>query len=47
MLMGEVETIWANIAERDDWAPLHAKLATIKSIGAALGKLPRLAGHPA
>ena len=47
MLMGEVETIWANIAERDDWAPLHAKLAAIKSLAPALGEPPRPAGHPA
>ena len=46
MLMGEVETIWASIAERDDGVPLHAKLAAIKSIGTALGNPPRLAGHP-
>lgn len=46
MLIGEVETIWASIAERDDGVPLHAKLAAIKSIGTALGNPPRLAGHP-
>lgn len=29
LLIDEVEAIWAAIAGRDDWAPLHAKLAAI------------------
>ena len=29
MLIDEVEAIWAAIAERDDWTPLHAKLARL------------------
>ncbi len=37
MLIDEVETIWASIAESDDWAPLHAKVAAIRQMGEALG----------
>ncbi len=29
MLIDEVEAIWSAIAERDDWSPLHEKLALI------------------
>lgn len=36
MLIDEVESIWASIAERDDWAPLHAKVAAIRTMGKAL-----------
>ena len=36
MLIDEVEAIWLAIAERDDWAPLHAKVARIREMGAAL-----------
>lgn len=36
MLIDEVEAIWAAIAERDDWTPLHAKLAAIRLLGQAL-----------
>ena len=36
MLIDEVETIWSAIDERDDWAPLHAKVAAIREMGAAL-----------
>ena len=35
MLIDEVETIWAAIAEQDDWAPLHAKVAAIRRMGEA------------
>ena len=35
MLIDEVEGIWAAIAERDDWAPLNAKLAAIRRMGEA------------
>ncbi|MCA1662111.1 MAG: YdiU family protein [Novosphingobium sp.] len=45
MLIDEVETIWAAIAERDDWAPLHAKLAALKRMGEALGEPPAPAAH--
>ena len=47
MLIDEVEAIWAAIAERDDWAPLHAKLAALERMGEALGAPPRPAGHGA
>lgn len=36
MLIDEVEAIWSAIDERDDWAPLHAKVAAIRALGAAL-----------
>jgi uncharacterized protein YdiU (UPF0061 family) len=36
MLIDEVETIWSAIDERDDWAPLHAKVARIREMGEAL-----------
>ncbi|MDP3674897.1 MAG: YdiU family protein [Novosphingobium sp.] len=45
MLIDEVEAIWSAIAERDDWAPLHAKLAALERTGEALGEPPRPAGH--
>ena len=37
MLIDEVETIWAHIAERDDWTPLNAKIEAIRNMGVALG----------
>ena len=36
MLIDEVEAIWAAIAERDDWSVLDAKIAEVRSFGAAL-----------
>jgi len=36
MLIDEVEAIWAAIAERDDWAPLTAKVAAVRAMGEAL-----------
>lgn len=36
MLIDEVETLWSAIAQRDDWAPLHAKVAAIRAMGDAL-----------
>ena len=36
MLIEEVESIWAAIAERDDWGPLEAKVAAIRAMGVAL-----------
>ena len=36
MLIDEVETLWSAIAERDDWAPLYAKITAIRAMGAAL-----------
>jgi uncharacterized protein YdiU (UPF0061 family) len=36
MLIDEVETLWSAIDERDDWGPLHAKVAAIRTMGEAL-----------
>ncbi|HEX8389583.1 MAG TPA: YdiU family protein [Sphingomonas sp.] len=36
MLIDEVEAIWAPIAEADDWGRLHAKVARVRAMGAAL-----------
>ena len=47
MPIGEVEAIWAAIAERDDWTPLTAKLAALKRMGEALGEPPGPAGQSA
>jgi uncharacterized protein YdiU (UPF0061 family) len=35
MHIAEVEAIWARIAEDDDWAPFHAKIAAIRRMGEA------------
>ena len=43
MLIDEVRALWAAIAERDDWAPLHDKIAAIRQLGAALGRSPAAA----
>ena len=40
MLIEEVEALWAPIAERDDWAPLAAKLADIEEMRQAYGHTP-------
>jgi uncharacterized protein YdiU (UPF0061 family) len=45
MLIEEVEAIWSAIAERDDWQPLDAKVAAIRTMGEALGPPPAPAGH--
>ena len=47
MLIDEVESIWSAIAERDDWQPLHDKIAAVRRLGAALGEPPAPAGHRA
>ncbi|NVJ97023.1 MAG: YdiU family protein [Alphaproteobacteria bacterium] len=36
MLIDEVEDIWSHIAERDDWAPLYAKIDCIRAMGEAI-----------
>lgn len=36
MHIGEVEAIWAAIADGDDWQPFHAKIAAIRHMGDAL-----------
>ncbi|RGP40140.1 UPF0061 protein [Altererythrobacter insulae] len=45
MLIDEVEAIWAAIDERDDWQPLHDKVAAIRRMGDAHGPAPTPAGH--
>jgi serine/tyrosine/threonine adenylyltransferase len=40
MHIQEVEAIWAAIAERDDWQPLHDKVAAVRAMGAALRNTP-------
>ena len=37
LLDDEIETLWAAIAERDDWAPFQAKIAAIRVAGEACG----------
>jgi hypothetical protein len=37
LLIEEVETLWAPIADRDDWSVLHAKLAAIDRMAEAYG----------
>lgn len=37
LLIDRVEAIWADIADHDDWAPLHRQIAEIRQLGAALG----------
>ena len=36
LLIDEVEMLWSAIEARDDWAPLYAKVATIRALGEAL-----------
>ena len=40
-----VEDLWAAIDRDDDWAPLHAQVAALRRLGAALGEPPAPAGH--
>jgi hypothetical protein len=35
MLIEEVEAIWADIADRDDWTAFDAKIVRLRSAGAA------------
>jgi len=44
MTIEEVEAIWAAIDHDDDWAPLHAKIARVRTMGAANRALGLLAG---
>jgi hypothetical protein len=39
MHIDEVETIWAAIAERDDWSPFDAKIEGIRRMGQAMREL--------
>ncbi|TCM17310.1 uncharacterized protein YdiU (UPF0061 family) [Novosphingobium sp. PhB165] len=45
VLIDEVERIWSAIDERDDWDPLHEKVAAIRELGRQLGPAPVPAGH--
>jgi uncharacterized protein YdiU (UPF0061 family) len=47
MLIDEVEAIWAAIAVRDDWQPLHDKVAAVRRMGDALGEPPGPAAQSA
>lgn len=40
MLIDEVEAIWSAIDERDDWTPLHRKVAAVRELGEALRDPP-------
>jgi uncharacterized protein YdiU (UPF0061 family) len=37
LAIDEVEALWTPIATDDDWSPLHAKIAAIRTMAAALG----------
>lgn len=45
MVIDKVEAIWSAIAERDDWQPLHDKVARLRRIGDAHGAAPLPSGH--
>lgn len=45
MLIEEVESIWSAIDQRDDWAPLHDKVAALRRMGEAHGTPPAPKGH--
>jgi serine/tyrosine/threonine adenylyltransferase len=38
LLIDEIEAIWDDIDERDDWARFNAKVADIRAMGAAYGR---------
>src|SRR5690606_10271090 len=38
MLIDEVEALWSAIDERDDWAPLQAKIEAVRAMARALGR---------
>lgn len=40
MLIDEVEAIWSAIDQRDDWQPLHEKVAAVRALGVSLGEPP-------
>ncbi len=40
LIIDEIEALWSGIAERDDWAPVYAKLKAIETAGQAYGNLP-------
>lgn len=45
LLIDEVESIWAPIAENDDWSALEAKIGAIRRMGEALAPAPAPQGH--
>ncbi len=45
MLIDEVESLWSAIDERDDWKPLHDKIARLRRLGEAHGPAPVPVGH--
>jgi uncharacterized protein YdiU (UPF0061 family) len=45
MLIDDVEAIWARIADHDDWAAFHAKIAAVRRMGEALRPVLPPAGH--
>ncbi len=40
MVIERMESLWAPIAEQDDWAPLYAAVDEIRELGEALGQPP-------
>ncbi|MDC0720277.1 protein adenylyltransferase SelO family protein [Nannocystis bainbridge] len=46
LLIDEVEALWAAIADRDDWAPLAAKLAAIREFATLHGRDPSVMDMP-
>ncbi|MPS70348.1 MAG: YdiU family protein [Novosphingobium sp.] len=46
ILIDEVERIWAEIDQHDDWSALHGKVEEIRELGRQLGPAPAPAGHP-
>lgn len=47
LLVNEVEAIWDEIDQHDDWSALHAKVAMLRRAGEAHGVAPTPAGHSA
>ncbi|MDF2639320.1 MAG: hypothetical protein K0R64_2304 [Novosphingobium lindaniclasticum] len=45
VLIDEVERIWADIDQNDDWSALHGRVAEIRELGRQLGPAPAPAGH--
>ena len=45
MLIEEVEALWAAIDRDDDWQPVFAKIAALRTMGEAHGSAPTPAGH--
>jgi uncharacterized protein YdiU (UPF0061 family) len=41
LLIGEIETLWRDIAEADDWSGFHAKLAEIEAVREAYAFQPQ------